>query len=361
MVLPPAEMVAGPRASGADESVPLLGPRYGFTGKAQYGLDAPQAEALVAVKDKLERGFYRVEHTPCALCGGADLLPLASQDRYGLRLRVVVCRTCGLVQVSPRMSQGAYWDFYSNHYRCLYRNTAGDASQEGVFQDELVRGRLVVEFLRRQGVLGTLPRNGLVVEYGCGSGGLLKAFAEEGFECLGADVDRDCVDFGVRNHGLDLRRATMESFSPDREPALVLCSHILEHMLDPVGFLSRVGRAMGSASLLYIEVPGVRWLHRTNLDFLATLQNAHVFYFTLRSLSCIAGRSGFVRLHGDERIRSVWRRSRSGELAETVPDSARRLLRYLKCVEVCRRIMPVHPATLRRAVRGLITAAGGGR
>lgn len=96
----------------------------------------------------------------------------------------------------------------------------------------------------------------------------------------------------------------------DKTPDIIIYSHVLEHILDPVTELLKLREIMGQQSFVYIELPGIKNLTRSyQADFLRLLQNAHVYYPTLTSLKNMLGKAGYDFVCGDEFIHSVFKKS----------------------------------------------------
>ena len=123
------------------------------------------------------------------------------------------------------------------------------------------RGQLWTEHLQqvRDLVLERLGPAPVVVEIGCGDGHLLRALARErpagryiGFDPSGAIDD-----------GGGLIEARRELFLPERHlgefrPDLVVSRHVLEHLMNPLGFVQALAFACSwenAETLLLIEVP----------------------------------------------------------------------------------------------------------
>ena len=73
---------------------------------------------------------------------------------------------------------------------------------------------------------------------------------------------------------------------------LVVCRHVVEHVLDPAGFLRSIASALKPGGWAYIETPDVDYAiqHGVFSDFY--IQHAH--YFTMSSLRAVARRAGLV-------------------------------------------------------------------
>jgi SAM-dependent methyltransferase len=152
----------------------------------------------------------------------------------------------------------------------------------------------------------------LVVEIGCGAGGILQAFADAGYRVIGADLGAENLAYG-RSRGLDLRNGDLFSLVEeiDEKPALIIYSHVLEHIREPGRTLERVRQTLAEDGHLYVEVPGVKDV-RSNVfqgDFLKTFHLAHIYNFSLLTLTNLAGKHGFSLVAGDEKIRSVFKRA----------------------------------------------------
>jgi hypothetical protein len=58
--------------------------------------------------------YYKAnyEEVPCNLCKGRNVVRLGNRDRNSLRVRMVICKNCGLIFISPRMTP----EWYARHY-----------------------------------------------------------------------------------------------------------------------------------------------------------------------------------------------------------------------------------------------------
>ncbi|MBL8163989.1 MAG: class I SAM-dependent methyltransferase [Anaerolineae bacterium] len=325
----------------------MLGKRYEYDGQPLLKLTPAQLDIKRLIEAKLDSGQYQWEQVPCCVCGAGDLEALAAKDRYGFKMTVAVCRGCGLVQTNPRMNADAYTNFYQQHYRALYSPSQDMAA---FFTTRRSKGATIFAFLKE-----ALQSGGLVLEVGCASGGILHAFRERGCRVMGIDLDAEYVAYGRDQHGLDLRAAALDAFEPEERPNLVLYVHTLEHILDPLEELRRIRDLLPDDGLLYVEVPGVKYLHRSyEMDFLRYLQNAHVYHFSRTSLTNLLHKAGFSIVKSNEWVQVLARKS--APVDSTTSDYPA-VARYLRRIELLRRVLPVSPqtlvATLRRTLRRL--------
>ena len=284
----------------------MLSRRYQDDGRPTLRLNALQLAMKEQVSKKVQEGHYAFESIPCCVCGETDFEELASKDRYGLTMPVVICRVCGLIQTNPRMSQAAYNEFYSSEYRKLYLGTEEPGS--AYFAKHYRRGQQIFEYAAKH--LPGEPSSLSVLEVGCGTGATLRYFADLGCRVSGVDLDRQCIEQGREQLGLDLYYGTVADLELDHPADLVICSHVVEHLLDPPGEIQAISNRLAPNGLIFVGVPGVKKVAKTHLmDFARYLQNAHTYHFTLTTLTNMMAAAGFVRVCGDERIWSLFQPS----------------------------------------------------
>jgi 2-polyprenyl-3-methyl-5-hydroxy-6-metoxy-1,4-benzoquinol methylase len=283
------------------------------------------------IDEKVNSGYYRFESVVCSVCGEDSFDMISEKDRYGLFFPVKICRSCGLIQTNPRMTQESYNEFYANEYRHLYEGRERPSHES--FQLQYRRGCQIVGYVRR--FLLKRPEETTVVEIGCGSGGVLQAFRENGFKAKGVDLGEEYLRYGIEEYGLDLTPGTIKDIDLSQPPDLIVYSHVLEHILDLNAELSTINSLLGDDGMLFVEVPGVKFIQHTYAgDFLRLLQNAHTYHFTLQSLTNLAQRNGFSCLAGDEYIRALFVPSQSERLySPTIVNDYLSVMSFLTNVE----------------------------
>ena len=118
-----------------------------------------------------------------------------------------------------------------------------------------------------------------LIEVGCGKGYFLEQLQTMGFRITGLDPTYEGSNLAVMR----------EYFTPStglRADGVVL-RHVLEHVQDPVAFLTQLRDANGGHGRIYIEVPCLDWIadHRAWFD----LFYEHVNYFRLGDFNRIFG------------------------------------------------------------------------
>ena len=112
-------------------------------------------------------------------------------------------------------------------------------------------------------------RGKTLIEVGCGKGYFLEYLQKTGYQITGIDPAYD----GTSSH---IFKACFEPGLGLSAEGIVL-RHVLEHMPDPIGFLSGIARANSNQGNIYIEVPCFDWICRTRAWY--DVYYEHVNYF----------------------------------------------------------------------------------
>ena len=288
----------------------MLSKRFKYNGKPATRLNELQVRMKKQIERKIEEGIYSFEEVPCCVCGGKNFEILSEKDRYGLYVPVVICRACGLIQTNPRMTQKAYNRFYDMEQKKLY--VGKDIPTDKYFESQYERGTRIYAYIEKNLRIDLTDLK--VLEVGTGAGGILYAFKEKGNEVYGCDLASEYIAFGKKKYNLDLQIGTIYDSNINWTSDIVIYSHTLEHILNPVEELIKLKSICGSNTYLYIELPGVKYLtHSYDTNFLKQLQNAHVYYFTLTTLKNLLRKAGWDFVCGTEVIYSIFKPSSSSE------------------------------------------------
>ena len=130
--------------------------------------------------------------------------------------------------------------------------------------------------------------SGSVYDVGCGRGAFLRTLCRIAPGIRGVGIDPSCEPLSQDNCTLIRDVFRPEHFAGDTK--LVLLRHVLEHIHNPVTFLSMLRKSLGNVPL-FIEVPELRWIYYNNAfwDFCYE----HCNYFTGTSLTYVLNCAGF--------------------------------------------------------------------
>ena len=303
----------------------MLNKRYANDGTPILKLNKIQLDQKQVIQHHIDCERYTFEIVPCLVCGGNKYEALSEKDRYGLYMPVAICRDCGLIQAAPRMTEEAYSHFYNDGHRRLY--VGSEKPDEAYFHGRYLAGKATFDYLSKHMTVSGKR----ILEVGCGSGAILKYLHDSGADVKGIDLSKEYLEYGKERYGIDLSNTNLFDFAENREFDLVIYSDVLEHILEPRAHLEKIKELLKSDGLLYIKVPGTKNLMRPYLgDFLKSLQNAHVYYYSLTTLSNLIEGCGYDMVHGDEEVLSLWKISEQVTEYELKND-------YADCMDFLRR------------------------
>ncbi|HMB96467.1 MAG TPA: class I SAM-dependent methyltransferase, partial [Tepidisphaeraceae bacterium] len=176
-----------------------------------------------------------------------------------------------------------------------------------------------------------LSKRARVLDVGCGMGGNLIPFKWKGHETIGCDWGEDYAQKG-RQLGLDIRVGGLDAVADAGPFDLIICSHVLEHAVDPIDFAQSIAGLLAEDGALYIEVPGLLHIAKTYAgNFLLYLQNAHAWHFTSSTLAAVLARAGLAIEQSDE---SIWCVAKKQAVLRTPwPQDGQRVLNELLQLE----------------------------
>lgn len=131
-----------------------------------------------------------------------------------------------------------------------------------------------------------------ILEVGVGSGSLLKFLQSHGFEVVGCDLSKSiCTD--VQNtYDIEMHNMALNSLPYSHHFDCVIMNHVLEHVNDPIQFLTSAGERMKSGGILHVSVPNIQsWESR--LPGWNAYEAYHLTYFSKKTLLDILKKCGF--------------------------------------------------------------------
>lgn len=105
--------------------------------------------------------------------------------------------------------------------------------------------------------LAQMPK-GLLIDVGCGNGEKLELAGRLGWRTCGIELDAAAVH-AARSHGLDVRHGSYQELT--RMPELadcIICSHVLEHVHEPLALLRHLRAALKPGGTLLLSTPNAR-------------------------------------------------------------------------------------------------------
>ncbi len=234
--------------------------------------------------------------TLCPLCGSTAARQFDWREFRNHPVNNLICRSCGFVYQSPRLTQPELQSFYEQEYRLLYQGQAEPSARD-----------LAVQRARAESSLAFIQpwvrQAHTILDIGCSSGALLQRLQDH-FKAHGYGVEPGTL---YRQYAQSLNLEvypSLESLPPATASSFDLVSlmHVLEHLPDPVGYLRELREKwLKSDGWLLLEVP--------NLYAHDCFEVAHLASFSRHTLSQVVHAAGYhiteLHLHGLPRSKLI--------------------------------------------------------
>lgn len=203
---------------------------------------------------------HTFEYTTC-VCGGTEATVVSTVSRHRNFQPIVACETCGTLRANPYFTEETA-DFY---YRNVYGNVKRtDRSPQQLFREQ--QALSIVPFFAD--VMGEFET---VLDYGGGAGGKTADFLEAGKVLSLYEVENKYSQYAFENG--------IKPHDPSARYDLVIVSHVIEHMIDPVRQMREIiDECCTPEGLLLVATPIIdrqrarQWLQHFHI--------AHKYYFT---------------------------------------------------------------------------------
>ena len=228
----------------------------------------------------------------CPLCGARSERILTDRLRRGSG-RVFFCEACqhGFLDLKPDFDMKEY---YGEEYRKEYSNKA-NASKTNA--QELFDVYRRYQASRLEVIEPSLSENKSLIEVGCSAGQFIDHVKKNVRLVNGIELDKDCCSF-VNN---EIKISCDNNYLPesafrDERYDIVCAFQVMEHVPDPVSFLSELIDASAPDGEIFVEVPNLHdplisvWDNNAYKDFY--YHSAHLHYFSKDSLLKVAMDAG---------------------------------------------------------------------
>ncbi len=216
-----------------------------------------------------------LEAVTCPLCGPA-FEPTLRYDfsPYG----VVSCPGCGLLFLSPRLSESAILDFYAGQEYFV-----SPVSGRGYDEYLDARSNWIKTFSRRLDQIGKYQPPGKVLDIGCGAGFFLEAAQARGYDVYGLDPSAYIVQVARQRFGDRIQQGVIETADyPPETFDLVVAFDTFEHIYHPLEWLQAVWHLLKPGGLLAITTPDPTSLlaRLSGRNWVSFKIPEHVFYWS---------------------------------------------------------------------------------
>jgi SAM-dependent methyltransferase len=189
-----------------------------------------------------------LETTNCPICGPGHAQIL----KYDFTAyHVVSCAHCGLVFLSPRLTEKAILKLYSDQEYYV-----SEVAGQGYDEYLEVKHNWIKTFTRRLAQISKYQKPGRSLDIGCGPGFFLEAAQSKGYDVFGLDPSDYIVNVAREQFGNRIQKGLIESADyPAEYFDLVVAFDTFEHVYHPIEWLSAVRRVLNKGGLLAITTP----------------------------------------------------------------------------------------------------------
>jgi 2-polyprenyl-3-methyl-5-hydroxy-6-metoxy-1,4-benzoquinol methylase len=214
---------------------------------------------------------------------------------------LVRCHRCKVVFYTPMPTLeelAAYYDSitYREEY-ASYEMTGGDFSQARYQQllAQLNQPKFEVKLSAKfEGESRKL------LDVGCGTGDFLQVASQHGWQVEGVEISEKAAQAAIAklNSPVRVGEVTTIDFQSEKYD-LITSYHVIEHLLDPVSTLRKMGELLSEQGILFIETPNIgslgarlrgrKWSH--------IIPPEHIVYFDAASLKFALEQAGFQTVY----------------------------------------------------------------
>jgi len=251
----------------------------------------------------------------CRICeNGEGIRTLTGREMmYGTReeFEYFECPTCGTVQIGEFRDMSLYYpgDYLAFDSKVEIAETLGRRAAARFAGRELLEGKSLVGkaiLKAKPWVADHFPLSlrdhpfGLsfdsrILDFGCGTGKLLRSLHHFGFRNLtGADA---FIAGDIRHpEGITIHKRGLEGLEPVFD--LVMLHHSFEHLPDPHSALKQIIRLIGNTGRCLIRLPVVNFAwEKYGTDWVQMDPPRHLFLYTEKAFLHLAEKSGMTVEH----------------------------------------------------------------
>jgi 2-polyprenyl-3-methyl-5-hydroxy-6-metoxy-1,4-benzoquinol methylase len=203
----------------------------------------------------------------------------------GRAAQFVICRRCGFVFQNPTLDDEELATLYQGEYRTY-------DPPDYYVKDQNRYAEILCNWLEKALPYDLPGRR--VLDIGCGAGCFLAEFARRGWETIGIDGSVRWTAWGRERFGLDLRAGMFGAEGlPGERFSLVIFSHVIEHLPDPLPTLQAIRRCVAPGGMLFVGAPNILLpptSRRLQDNFMA---GPHVCLYSPRTIRHVLAKAGF--------------------------------------------------------------------
>jgi SAM-dependent methyltransferase len=247
-------------------------------------------------------------HHECPICKSDNLIGYAIDCyRAGPHISRVKCKDCGIVFANPMADSKELATYYSRYYD-KDRYESMNYKEMISCKIEQIKTYSISQIKKEAPYMRHFNQNGKFLDIGCGLG-LGLAYANQlGFELYATEFDSGALEFVKSQFTVNVFQGELfDAKYPANYFDFIHISHVIEHVLDPIGYIEEMYRILKPGGILSIGTPDISsrlyvWYRNYKLLTLSVpliidgLE--HTFIFPKKLLAKLCSNKGFrIRLH----------------------------------------------------------------
>jgi SAM-dependent methyltransferase len=214
-----------------------------------------------------------MKNNNCILCQSNNKTVVAKQDFEDEYLTLidpelnklerawVECNYCKLIYHDPQLEEFETKDLYLKFRDPSFRDEVADE-----YFDRIVsipasgsENHIKVEWISNN-ISSCIEKNGSIMDIGSGGGVFLYTFLQRNkyWTPYGVEPTVEFADLTQRKLDCSVHAGSYRRNIFDTKFDLITCNHVLEHVIDPIDFLSDIFNDLNHGGYLYMEVPDAR-------------------------------------------------------------------------------------------------------
>lgn len=239
-----------------------------------------------------------MRHRDCIICNSANHRVIYKtredkfvnpEDKDGIFSQKVICKSCGLIFQNPVFTDEELKNIYSTSY-WKFAESEEFSPTEKVLKEKGYRADDQIKWLERFLDLDCASGAKKALDVGSSIGLFLNSLKKKGWQVEGVEPAKNFAEYVKNTYGIKVYQDFLENVELEKSSYdLIILSHILEHLPDPVSTLSKLGSYLKEDGFLFIEIPNVKGVWR-NLD--DQFQSSHLFIPSVNTMQRLIDKAG---------------------------------------------------------------------
>ena len=206
------------------------------------------------------------KNNACPACGSGQILKTWPKCRFDKNREIRWCKKCGFGWQYPLPTPDEIRNYYKNF--STY-NIHGEDEKEKGFQKRIRQINKMV------------PKRGKLLDVGSGLGYFLKVAIKNGWRATGVEPQASAAEYCKNILGIDVYSGFVDDLELESFDVVTLWD-VLEHVHDPLNFLSRCIESLVPGGLLIFSVPNASgWPARIFKGKWRYSMYTHLNYFSM--------------------------------------------------------------------------------